>query len=225
MKNETSSAGMGSVIRGTLRPQDLIPAFTEELLVRDPGLDSLGAADWPAATPPESDGAHAVVAPDAWSIPAGVLGNDDHEWWESDECIALIERLHIALNDVAPEGTVFGAHEGDGADFGFWPYDAETGEIVEEKEERPARVIVFKTPTDGDAEAVKDLLATGVELAEQEHSTAALVILMSRDGSFSQYVAATTTEHAFIRAELHVILTEMTLEALDERADEDEHDD
>jgi hypothetical protein len=206
MKADTQPAAVGTVISRTLRPQDLIPAFTDELMARDPRLETL--ADFEVAL-----------------VPAGVLGDDDHEWWAGDECMSVIERLHAALNEVAPEGTVFGAHDGDAADFGFWPVDPETGEIVEEKEEqRPARVILFKTATDGDAEAVKDLLATGVELAEQEGPTAALVILVGRDGSYSQYVAATTTEHAFIRAELHVILTEMTLEALEDRADEDEED-
>ena len=202
MKTDTQPAAMGTVISGTLRPQDLIPAFTDELMVRDPHLETLAGSDW--------------------TIPTGVLGNDDHEWWASDDCMALIERLHISLNEVAPQGTVFGAHDGDGADFGFWPVDPETGEITEEKvEQRPARVFVFKTPTDGDAEDVKDLLATGLELAEQERPTAGLVILVNREGSYSQYVAASSAEHALVRAELHALLTEMALETLEDRAEDD----
>jgi len=41
---------------------------------------------------------------------------------EDDETRAsLIEHFDNALNYVAPAGTYFGAHEGDGACFGFWP--------------------------------------------------------------------------------------------------------
>ena len=40
---------------------------------------------------------------------------------EGDEArVSLIERFDSALNDIAPAGTYFGAHEGDGACFGFW---------------------------------------------------------------------------------------------------------
>ena len=31
------------------------------------------------------------------------------------------------LNELAPEGTSFGAHEGDGSDFGFWTYEEMEG--------------------------------------------------------------------------------------------------
>jgi len=59
---------IGTVIHGTLRPQDLIPAFSDELCRVDPKTDLL-----------------------------------------------------FALNDRAPLGCYFGAHWGDGADFGYWP--------------------------------------------------------------------------------------------------------
>lgn len=38
-----------------------------------------------------------------------------------DDQADLIVELMDALDLEAPEGYYFGAHEGDGADFGFWP--------------------------------------------------------------------------------------------------------
>ena len=58
---------------------------------------------------------------------------------EGDEArVSLIERFDDALNYIAPAGTYFGAHEGDGACFGFWqatdPFEDEGEEDEEDKE-------------------------------------------------------------------------------------------
>ena len=58
---------------------------------------------------------------------------------EDDETRAsLIERFDNALNYIAPAGTYFGAHEGDGACFGFWqatdPFEGEDEEDEEYEE-------------------------------------------------------------------------------------------
>ncbi len=50
----------------------------------------------------------------------------------------MIERFDNALNYIAPAGTYFGAHEGDGACFGFWqatdPFEGEDEEDEEYEE-------------------------------------------------------------------------------------------
>jgi hypothetical protein len=85
-----------SVIHGTLRNQDLIPAFLEAVLQLDP--------DTPI---PEE-------------LREAPQDNDDHEWWYTETAYWVLEHLDNKLNDHAPDGYYFGAHYGDGSDFGFW---------------------------------------------------------------------------------------------------------
>jgi hypothetical protein len=95
----------GTVIHGTMRPQDLIPAFLDELRERD------GAAYM-----------QIVFAPFG-PVPSDAELDDRHEWWASDEAADLLETLFDALGTAAPEGFFFGAHPGDGSDYGFWPME------------------------------------------------------------------------------------------------------
>ena len=92
-----------SVISGTHRPQDLIPAF-------------LGMVS--EVAPAHYEGL--VVTPFG-PIPSYVLETgDDSPWWDSEEARFLLEMLFDLLDEHAPEGYYFGAHPGDGSDFGFW---------------------------------------------------------------------------------------------------------
>jgi hypothetical protein len=86
----------GSVISGTTRPQDLIPRYME--LARQ-------------------------VEPNAYmydAVPAFAMKDEDSTWWDTDECQEILAHLEDTLDDHAPEGCYFGAHPGDGSDFGFW---------------------------------------------------------------------------------------------------------
>lgn len=93
------------VSAGSLRPQDLIPAWLDTLRELAPAAyDQLmtPGAGFPA-------------------VPSYADEDHDSEWWQSDECSWLLnETLFDALNEHAPEGYHFGSHEGDGACFGFW---------------------------------------------------------------------------------------------------------
>lgn len=56
-------------------------------------------------------------------IPEEALNDDCHPFWQSEECQYLMDDVFNAMNEAAPEGYYFGAHEGDGADFGYWPVE------------------------------------------------------------------------------------------------------
>tara|TARA_R110002110_G_scaffold88956_1_gene231765 strand:- start:70 stop:492 length:423 start_codon:yes stop_codon:yes gene_type:complete len=95
---------IGTLIHGTLQERDLLPAFADELVrVR------------------ASDTEHAVLIDDA----------RHPEVFTTDTYTAadIVNDLQDALQEYAPSHMYFGAHEGDGADFGWWPvteYDCET---------------------------------------------------------------------------------------------------
>lgn len=106
MEQTITDIPTGTLIHGTLRIQDLIPAFMEATRAYAP---EQYAALTTAAMP----------APPAYVYDEG----DDSEWWETEDAYHLLEELVDALNDAAPEDTYFGAHPGDGSDFGFWSTD------------------------------------------------------------------------------------------------------
>lgn len=86
-----------SVSHSTLRPQDLIPAFLD-VLINTPEYLQLKNF-----------------------VPSYVLENDDDGWWDSEECSYFVnEELIDTISSYSPEGYYFGAHIGDGSDFGFW---------------------------------------------------------------------------------------------------------
>lgn len=105
IQDSISKYGSCEISSGTLRPQDLIPAY----------LNALREL-FPAAY-------EQVVMPGCGfsAFPSFAQEDPDSDWWESEACDWLLESLSDALSENAPDGYYFGAHEGDGACFGFWP--------------------------------------------------------------------------------------------------------
>lgn len=91
----------GTIIHGTLRGYDLYFAFLDELKALDP------------------DKYNEVIRMGYWP-PLNSTRDADHPWWESERCRELLDIVMDALSECAPEGMRFGAHPGDGSDFGFW---------------------------------------------------------------------------------------------------------
>lgn len=104
----------GCVSSGTLRTEDLMKSFCEEirrLSLRTPSIVREAEA-WLGGIQSWRD-YHELEA-----------CTDEQEEYETDGP-ALVARLDSHLNSLAPDGWRFGAHEGDGADFGWWRVDDE----------------------------------------------------------------------------------------------------
>lgn len=94
----------GTLIHGTLRPQDLLPAFAREY-ARVTGTQE-------SELYLECD------------VPASALKRDSHFWWISEDAAELIDRLVDLLTEQGQyQGYYFGNTEGDGSDFGWWPIE------------------------------------------------------------------------------------------------------
>lgn len=89
-------ATFGSISTGTLRTEDLLDAFAYE-------LERLA---------PTRDKEARKLIRDARNAEPGSPDADD-----------IVEDLQTALQTYAPAYGYFGAHPGDGADFGFWLYE------------------------------------------------------------------------------------------------------
>jgi hypothetical protein len=112
----TTKVQIGSISEGTLRTVDLLEAFEAEL-------------------ERVSGGTYAELRDSAirwinWL-------DEDHNDEGPDESSECLQELMDALNDHAPVHVSFGAHEGDGALFGWWPTNpAETCHTVDVDHER-----------------------------------------------------------------------------------------
>jgi hypothetical protein len=87
-------ARIGTVSEGTMRNEDLIPAFMDALK----GLEC-------------KSGAMAEIS----------ARMEDDSYYESEDADYDLEVLFDLLQTYAPLYCYFGAHSGDGSDYGFWP--------------------------------------------------------------------------------------------------------
>lgn len=89
---------IGSISSGTLRTEDLLYAF------------SYYCRDYGGKDGRRLNREYGIMK--AW---------DDMTAEEQEEAGYLLEEMTECLQNAAPDYVDFGAHEGDGADFGFWP--------------------------------------------------------------------------------------------------------
>ena len=94
---KTKKINIGSVSSGTMRPEDLIPDFMWELRHQAPCKREHRALLTEIKSRMEAD-----------------------DYYESEESGWDLESLFDALDDYTPPYFYFGAHPGDGADYGYW---------------------------------------------------------------------------------------------------------
>ena len=107
-----TQAEPGTVSHGTLRTDHLIVAFMACLQDHDHPLDTLNVPDWDDVAWARESIDHVIM--------------DDEP--SDGTAFFLNETLFDLMDDLAPDGHGFGAHPGDGSDFGFWPNDEEASQ-------------------------------------------------------------------------------------------------
>lgn len=120
---------IGSVSTATLRTEDLMPAFADELSIMEmseTGVKLLREVEQFLGAPEDSF----LLCPSFGTLPD----------WESEKADTLTNELADALNEYAPPHMWFGAHEGDGADFGWWPTDFDNCERADERHDKNGEV-------------------------------------------------------------------------------------
>ena len=88
-----SKVELGSISTATMRAEDLIPVFVEELARID------------------TDKVYTDLIKEAREV----------KDYDSENADSILEELFCALDGFSLPYTYFGAHMGDGADYGFWP--------------------------------------------------------------------------------------------------------
>ncbi len=96
---------IGTVSRATMCTRDLIPLFHTALeCINDDGREQAAALYYTHMGPVDR----------GWP-------SDDSWWWDHADADEYLSELFDALDSLAPPYCRFGAHEGDGSDYGFWP--------------------------------------------------------------------------------------------------------
>jgi len=103
---------IGSVSTGTMRPEDLIPDFLWELKnqANKPGISRKLRS--------ESMKLYREIS--KRTDDAATDADDHADYYQSEDADYDLEALFDALNNFAGPYFYFGAHPGDGSDYGYW---------------------------------------------------------------------------------------------------------
>jgi hypothetical protein len=98
------SKNIGSISHATMRAADLIPRFLDEL----------------ESQRPLSRVHRKLVRDIKRNLPEGVLGGKHEDYFDTEDATWDLEALFDALNEYCLPYFYFGAHPGDGSDYGYW---------------------------------------------------------------------------------------------------------
>ena len=105
----------GSWISGTLKPDELLPKYLEIL---DHMKEDLSFSYEKGK---EVETAQVIGTLDSRMGEIERSMQTDGYW--DEDYLRDIDWCAERINELAPDGLYFGAHHGDGADFGFWPVE------------------------------------------------------------------------------------------------------
>ena len=94
-----------SLIHSTMRNCDLVPAFIGALRDTVEHEQMMNTINGDAKL-------HVITDTNA---------TDSDPRWNSEDISFLLEEIFDVLNAYAPDGYYFGAHPGNGSDYGYWP--------------------------------------------------------------------------------------------------------
>ena len=92
-----------TLIHGSMRNCDLVPAFMDALRDTPEYVQLMN------------------------SVPNYAADDERCHWWISQDAYCLGSELFDVMEDYAQDGYCFGAHVGDGSDYGYWECDLEEG--------------------------------------------------------------------------------------------------
>ena len=108
-----TTADPGTVSHGTMRLEDLIPCF---LACLDSLREECSLSDDRDADKHGKEDAWLGRLEDRMAAPG---------YFEREESSWDLDELFDRLDEYSPKDHYFGAHEGDGSDYGFWPSEEE----------------------------------------------------------------------------------------------------
>jgi len=115
----------GTISEGTMRPEDLIPVFCNEIKDIRHRLE---------ANRRRGKGDLSLHNDEILAITETLEGIKKLQhrkgYWESDHPTFDMNELFERLDVNAPDGFYFGAHPGDGADYGFWKDEPDENECT-----------------------------------------------------------------------------------------------
>ncbi len=166
MSNTFKYAKLGSVSSATLRTEDLLSSFADCL----EGLMNVNG--WFLSYPENRamrDRLNKLCdeARDAWN-------EDGETLTDEDNAREMVTELEDALNEFAPPYAHFGAHKGDGADFGFWADIEQAKEevgFVSVKSHADAQQLGIETNTDNSAFPPDDYRGEWLHVSDHGNAT------------------------------------------------------